>query len=333
MRNLKYLFLFLTIYLFISFPIYANNPPDYSHSSFSAASQAPADGHSTITATITLKDSSGNPLSGDSVTFIDSTNSSAIFSPTSASLNSSGQTTFTIASYHSGTDNISISDTSSNTTLNNLGQVTFTVISAGTCYDPPPGGTPQLVSAVSTGLNKILLTWTDAAAPVSYYLLAFGVAPGQYIYGNPNIGPRGTTTYTVGSLSTGKKYYFAIKAVNGCQPGNFSNEVSATAGEIVTPTLAPTKIITVTLTPTPVPPTATPYLYNQGTSSSDVSGPTVSIAQPTLAPTRISNPFITSTQIKLIGYIIVCILAVGSFGVFIYKEFYQETKEHDQMMS
>jgi len=45
------------------------------------------------------------------------------------------------------------------------------------------------------------------------------------LFGNPNIGNSETTEYTVKSLSGGKKYYFKVRAGNGCMPGDFSNEI------------------------------------------------------------------------------------------------------------
>jgi hypothetical protein len=48
------------------------------------------------------------------------------------------------------------------------------------------------------------------------------------LWGNPNIGGRGTKSFVVQNLSGGKTYYFKVRAGNGCQPGDFSNELSAT---------------------------------------------------------------------------------------------------------
>lgn len=125
---------------------------------------------------------------------------------------------------------------------------------ASGCTDPAPGGLVELKTASPSGEYDVTLTWTDALDPVSYYLLSYGIESGKYLYGNPNMGGQGTTTYTVGGLTTGKKYYFVVRAGNGCTPGTFSNELSAVAGEIPTPTPEPTD----TPTPTPVPEIPTP---------------------------------------------------------------------------
>jgi hypothetical protein len=70
-------------------------------------------------------------------------------------------------------------------------------------------------------------------------LISYGIASGKYIYGNPNIGRQGTTSYTVGSLTGGKTYYFVVAASNSCGASGFSNEMSVIAEPIpITP--APT---------------------------------------------------------------------------------------------
>lgn len=95
--------------------------------------------------------------------------------------------------------------------------------SALVCNDTAPGSAPAITN-VTTGNNSVTLTWTKAADPVSYYLIAYGTTPGNYQFGNPNVG--NVTTYTINGLSGGQTYYFAVRAVNGCKPGPFSNEVS-----------------------------------------------------------------------------------------------------------
>jgi hypothetical protein len=105
----------------------------------------------------------------------------------------------------------------------------------GACNDAAPAA-PTLISADSAGPHSVVLKWGGVTDSVSYYLVSYGTAAENYIYGNPNVG--NVTTYTVGSLSTGKTYYFAVKAVNGCTPGAYSNEISGVPGSSTpTPTV------------------------------------------------------------------------------------------------
>lgn len=76
-------------------------------------------------------------------------------------------------------------------------------------------------------MNSILLRWAEGAGPLTYYLVAYGLTSGSLAYGNPNIGGAGTTAYTVNNLSGGTRYYFQVRAGNGCAPGDFSNTLSA----------------------------------------------------------------------------------------------------------
>lgn len=105
----------------------------------------------------------------------------------------------------------------------------FGGINAQVCDDNSPNGKPILVSAVA-GTNSVTLTWTEGQDPITHYLVAYGRSETEIEFGNPNIGGKGTTTYTVGGLSPGVKYYFKIRPVNGCRTGDFSNKLSAIPG-------------------------------------------------------------------------------------------------------
>ena len=104
-------------------------------------------------------------------------------------------------------------------------------VNAATCKDKRPATAPVLTSAVA-GKDSVTLTWTEAQDPLTYYLVSYGRTATEIEYGNPNVGGKGTTTYTVGGLVTGVKYYFKVAGVNGCRPGKFSNKLSATPGFI-----------------------------------------------------------------------------------------------------
>jgi hypothetical protein len=260
--KLKYFFRKIIIIFFVVILttlkiIYAGNPPDFSKSSLtpssSGSNEVIADGSTQAHLTLTLKDSTGTALAGDTVSL---SASNVSFGQNNVQLDSNGQYNFTLTSTTVGTFQISVTDTTTSTVLNNLGTVIFDPLqsptptvsptpsitptptsSANICNNSPPGSAPKLTSATALGAHQIKLTWTIASDPVTYYLLSYGQKSGQYIYGNPNIGPQGTISYIVSNLATGTKYYFVIRAGNGCAPGSFSNELSeTTTGGIIIPT-------------------------------------------------------------------------------------------------
>lgn len=117
--------------------------------------------------------------------------------------------------------------TQSTNSTGNGGGGTVAGATAPVCNDTKPASAPSGLTAVA-GLNSVTLSWAKASDPVSYYLVTYGTSSGSQTYGNPNIGDSSTTSYTVTNLSGGVTYYFKVRAGNGCAPGDFSNEASAT---------------------------------------------------------------------------------------------------------
>jgi len=104
---------------------------------------------------------------------------------------------------------------------------TSTGWAAPACTATKPSSAPFITNTVNED-NSVTLTWSKAGNPVTKYLVAYGTKSGSIEYGNPNIGNADTTSYTIKGLSGGTRYYFKIKAINDCMPGDWSNEVSAT---------------------------------------------------------------------------------------------------------
>lgn len=149
---------------------------------------------------------------------------------------------------------ISITPTPTLTSSSPSTSVTPTVTPSQQCTDAAPPA-PVITAAEIVNETTVKLNWNKISEPMTYYLLAYGTSEENLVYGNPNIGGKDLTSYTVGSLSTGKTYYFKIRAGNGCRAGDFSN--AALVGlatrratvHVVTPT-TPLPTIPVFQTPT-----------------------------------------------------------------------------------
>jgi hypothetical protein len=312
-----FVFSLFCLSLFCVSPAFANNNANTNNSLFSVNnSSVPADGSSTATISITVRDDSNNAVSGDTVTLTSSGDSGLVINGGSAGVDSAtgtsdsnGNVSFTVSSNNPnpGTDTFTASDTSDNPAipLGSTSSITVTFATPSSCNYGTPA-TPQLVSAVANSNSEITLTWTDASDPVSYYLISYGIASGQYIYGNPNVGNQGTTSYTVGNLAAGTTYYFVVKAVNGCTPGSASNEVSAeTLGGVVA------------ATPTPAAADTTDTNSQDQITPTDSPTPTPT-AQPTATPTPVPTLVAGTSKTQLLVYIIIFILVIGGIGWFIY---------------
>lgn len=184
---------------------------------------------------ITLNIFVGTSLSGQTLNVVRSTStgsgwtSDGIVPPGTCVVTAAGLCTFqaTLASYFAVTKTVTTSSTATSTQALSAPSGSAP---APTCSDTKPGSAPTLLSASPTGSNQVTLTWAKAKDPVTYYLVNYSETLGTFQFGNPNVGGSETTSYTVSGLSGGTRYYFKVRAGNGCMPGDYSNEVSATPG-------------------------------------------------------------------------------------------------------
>lgn len=93
--------------------------------------------------------------------------------------------------------------------------------SAPACNNEKPAKA-WLYRVKSLGGGKYQLFW-DKADRASSWTIGYGTQPGNYIYGLNSFGDDQSRNLTVNTYSN-KKFYFAIKANNGCMPGEWSNE-------------------------------------------------------------------------------------------------------------
>lgn len=168
------------------------------------------------------------------------------------------------------------------------------------CDDNSPASKPILISAVA-GKDSVTLTWTEAREPLTHYLVAYGRSETEIEYGNQNIGDRWATTYTVGGLKKGVKYYFKVRPVNGCRPGDFSNKLSAIPGVSNNSGAAGAKDVNI------VAPNLSIYKPVLGTKTSSTAPtkteaikPDISIQKPTKCTTCISWPLLITEAILLV---------------------------------
>lgn len=87
------------------------------------------------------------------------------------------------------------------------------------CSDEKPG-TPTMYPPVRLDPTTMKLSWS-ATDKATTYALSYGVCAGQFIYGVADTG--NVTEFTVGGLNASQTYYFSVRAINGCMPGDSSN--------------------------------------------------------------------------------------------------------------
>jgi len=209
---------------------YAGNPPDAAHSSLSAT-EVPAGG-SQSTVTVTLQDSSGTPLAGDVVKLSDTADSTIVFSPATATLDASGSATFSAASSQAGTDSIDVIDTTTNTTLNALGHIIFDAAptpASPQCSSTAPTSAPNIYQVVAANSTATIYL-SPPSSSFDGFTVSYGLDANADTY-NATFSQGNTgaaVKYTINSLTPNTKYYFKVRANNGCATGPWSNVMSST---------------------------------------------------------------------------------------------------------
>jgi len=233
--------------------VYAGNPPDATNSSLSAT-EVPADGATQSVITITLNDSSGSAIVGDTIQLSNGTDATINISPTSLVTDSSGIATFSATSTTAGTDPIDVTDTTTSTTLTALGNIIFDPVATPTSSPTPtdtPTPAPSSGSSSSSSTNNTTCTNTPPASAPNLYQISSANGSATLYFAPPVSGFDGFTisygldsnadsynasfsqgstggaeNYTINSLTPETRYYFKVRANNGCAPGPWSSILS-----------------------------------------------------------------------------------------------------------
>lgn len=96
------------------------------------------------------------------------------------------------------------------------------------CPDEKPDHAPDLFQ-ISTTKNSAILYFTPVNNAVSGYVIFYGYYPHDDRFGVSFPFGRydGVINYTINHLAPNTKYYFRVRAVNGCRYGFWSKTMSA----------------------------------------------------------------------------------------------------------
>jgi hypothetical protein len=96
------------------------------------------------------------------------------------------------------------------------------------CGNLPPLTTPDLFQINRKG-NSATLYFTPVNQNSDYYYIAYGTSKNAESHGTQfsQSSYPGVLNYTINHLKPGQRYYFKVRAGNGCSPGNWSNILSS----------------------------------------------------------------------------------------------------------
>lgn len=86
---------------------------------------------------------------------------------------------------------------------------------------------PSITSITRTSPTTVSLSWTEVA-PVTTYAISYGLSSGSYQFGVPSTG--NITSFVIGGLDPNATYYFQVRGINDCMPGDPSDERSVGNG-------------------------------------------------------------------------------------------------------
>lgn len=132
-----------------------------------------------------------------------------------------GEGTYGEGTYGEGTYNISITP----------GPRAVSPALAPACTNPKPLSAPDLFQ-IDARPENLILYFSPAMGPQDRYAVVYGLKPDQELWGYEFLNQSsGVVSVEIGKLQRNTRYYFKVRAGNGCQPGDWSNTLSATTGQ------------------------------------------------------------------------------------------------------
>ena len=172
-----------------------------------------ADGSTTATITVTLKNADNNPLAGKDVTLAKTSGpGSPVIAPASATTDGSGVATFTVSSTTIGADVFAATETADNVTVAQTATVTFTAgaVDAGTSTVV---AAPAIVPADGTTTTTVTVTLKDASnnpvADKTVTLVSNRTSTDTISAASGPSDASGVVTFTVTSLTAGSSVFTA----------------------------------------------------------------------------------------------------------------------------
>jgi len=104
---------------------------------------------------------------------------------------------------------------------------------APNCTDPKPLSAPELFQ-IDAKRDSLVLYFSPAMGPQDRYAILYGTKENEELWGYEFLSQStGVISVEIGSLQRNTRYFFKVRAGNGCMPGDWSNTLSATTGQIL----------------------------------------------------------------------------------------------------
>lgn len=101
------------------------------------------------------------------------------------------------------------------------------------CTAQKPLSAPDLFQ-IDAKSQSLVLYFSPAIGPQDRYAILYGTAENTDLWGYEFLSKStGAISVEIGSLQKNTRYFFKVRAGNGCMPGDWSNTLSATTGQFL----------------------------------------------------------------------------------------------------